>query len=90
MEVKEFIGEKVVYDELGQVIWGVDSDGGHQRIADIRGWGAIQNLFKTKDGLIDEDKAAIFQDELGKWIADAINEKLQRERIGNILKQYEN
>jgi hypothetical protein len=30
--------------------------------------------------LIDEERAAIFQDELGRWIVDAINEKLEREQ----------
>lgn len=39
-------------------------------IAEVRGWGAIQNLFKT------QKEAADFQDELGKFIADAINYKL--------------
>jgi hypothetical protein len=80
MEVKDFIGVKVTYDECGQFIWGVDKDGGHQKLADLRGWGAIQNLFKTKNGLIDVEKAASFQDELGRWLVDAINEKLERER----------
>ena len=80
MKVIDFIGVKATYDEHGQYIWGVDKDGGHQKLADLRGWGAIQNLFKTKDGLIDEEKAESFQDELGRWLVDAINEKLERER----------
>jgi hypothetical protein len=79
MKVTDFIGAKATYDERGQTIWGVSKDGKYQKIADVRGWGAIQNLFKAPGGLIDEDKAASFQDELGKWIVDAINEKLQRE-----------
>ena len=29
--------------------------------------------------MIDEEKAASFQDELGRWLVDAINEKLERE-----------
>ena len=49
-------------------------------IADLRGWGAIQNLFKLKGGAIDFEKAEKFQDDLGQWIADAINEKLEREK----------
>lgn len=80
MKVTDFIGVKATYDEYGQFILGVDKDGGHQKLADLRGWGAIQNLFKTKGGLIDEEKAASFQDELGRWLVDAINEKLERER----------
>lgn len=80
MKVTDFIGVKATYDEDGQCIWAIDKDGGHQKLADLRGWGAIQNLFKTKGGLIDEEKAASFQDELGRWLVDAINEKLERER----------
>ena len=79
MKVTDFIGVKAIYDEYGQYIWAVDKDGGHQKLADLRGWGAIQNLFKTKKGLIDEEKAASFQDELGRWLVDAINGKLERE-----------
>jgi hypothetical protein len=76
----EYLGEKVKYDDHGQLIWAVDKDGGLQRVADLRGWGAIQNLFKKKDGFIDEDAAAKYQDSIGAWIVDAINEKLERER----------
>lgn len=36
----------------------------------IRGWGAIQNMF---DDLKDAEE---FQNEVGRWIADAINKKL--------------
>jgi hypothetical protein len=79
MKVTDFIGVKATYDEHGQTIWGVSKDGEYQKIADVRGWGAIQNLFKAPASSIDEDKAASFQDELGKWIVDAINEKLKRE-----------
>ena len=79
MKVTDFIGVKAIYDEYGQYIWAVDKDGGHQKLADLRGWGAIQSLFKTKKGLVDEEKAASFQDELGRWLVDAINEKLERE-----------
>jgi hypothetical protein len=80
MKVTDFIGVKATYDNYGQYICGVDKEGGHQKLADLRGWGAIQNLFKTDTDLIDIDKASIFQDEVGKWIVDAINEKLAREK----------
>jgi len=79
MKVTDFIGAKATYDERGQTIWGVSKEGLYQKIADVRGWGAIRNMFLTTDGLVNEDKASSFQDELGKWIVDAINEKLQRE-----------
>ncbi len=77
MKVTDFLGVKVTYDEDGQFIWAVDKDAGLQKIADVRAWGAIQNLFKNADGTIDLKKASEFQDELGKWIVDCINEKLQ-------------
>lgn len=51
-----------------------------QKVADLRGWGAIQLLFKNKDGTIDFVKAEKFQDELGLWVVDAINEKLNKEK----------
>ncbi len=77
--VKEFIGEKVVYDEMGQMIFAVDKDGGHQMFLDLRGWGHIQNMFKLPGGQIDEESAMKYQDKLGQWVVDAINEKLERE-----------
>jgi hypothetical protein len=40
-------------------------------IISVRGWGAIQHLFKT------EEEAIEFQNELGIFIQDAINEKLK-------------
>lgn len=48
-----------------------------QMLLDVRAWGAIQNLPEFKNNA---QKAANFQDELGEWIAKAINEKLRRER----------
>jgi hypothetical protein len=86
-EIKKFIGDHVKYDEWGGgYIWGesgmiadvvnVDEPAYEGRepetpIVSIRGWGAIQHLFKT----LDEQEA--FQDELGRFIQDAINEKLK-------------
>jgi len=77
----DFLGKKVFLDEnRGGYIWAEDEEGGLQMIAEMRGWGAIQNLFKLEEDGIDFEKAEDFQDDLGKWIADAINEKLERER----------
>jgi len=80
MKPQDFIGEKAIYDEQGFIIWGVHKDDSWERLADIRGWGSIQHLFKDEKGLIDDDAAAKFQDDLGRWIVAAINEKLERER----------
>jgi len=86
-EIKKFIGH-AKYDEWGGgYIWGFDDDMSAQiigqvniptktevnEVLSIRGWGAIQNIFPN---ITDAEQ---FQDELGKFIADAINEKLQRD-----------
>jgi len=74
MKPQDFIGKKATYDADGQIIWGEDAKGGLQMLLDVRGWGAIQHLFKT------QEEAMKYQDELGAWFTDAINEKLERER----------
>jgi hypothetical protein len=72
MKIEKWLKD-VYYDEFGTHIWNKDKEGDIQKVADIRGWGAIQNLFKT------QKEAEEFQDEIGKFIADAINEKVQRD-----------
>lgn len=72
MKIEEFIGENVNYDEHSPMIWGNRENGTTQLILDVRGWGAIQNMFKT------QEEAMEFQDKLGLWITDAINDKLKK------------
>lgn len=80
MKVTQFINGEVQYDEFsGKYFWIKQNDGGSQMLAEMRGFGAIQHLFKDTHGIIDVDKAAEFQDEIGKWIAAAINEKREIE-----------
>jgi hypothetical protein len=79
-EIKEFIGTAKHDEFKGTYIWGVDKNGGHQMIAELRGWGAIQNMFKNKDGSINFKDAEQFQDELGKFIVEAINEKINNNK----------
>jgi hypothetical protein len=43
-----------------------------QIVAEVRGWGRLQNEFETKD------EAAKFQDEVGEFIVEAIREKIER------------
>jgi hypothetical protein len=71
----------VYYDEYGTYLWAKDSEYYNQTIAiaEVRGWGAIQNKFSTIE------EAEKFQDEVGKFIADAINEKIER-----LTKQQDN
>jgi hypothetical protein len=82
VKITDFIGEKVWFDDAGAgYIWGKEKNDGCQMIGQVRGWGAIQNLFKNKDGSVDFKKAKDFQDGLGAWIADAIQQKLEKERM---------
>ena len=71
MTIEKWLAD-VHYDNLGTCIWNREKDGGNQMIADIRGWGAIQNEFKTNE------EAEKFQDEVGEFIVEAIREKLAR------------
>ena len=73
MKLQEWLKD-VYYDPFGQYLWSKqDDDGGSQMIGEVRGWGALQHEFDT------EDEAAKFQDEVGKFIAEAINEKIKRD-----------
>lgn len=82
MTIKDWLKD-VYYDAFGQRLWSKqDEDGGSQMIGEIRGWGAIQQLFGTHKECVE------FQDEVGKFIADAINEKVKRkmaEEVANKL-----
>lgn len=79
MEIDKFINGKVSYDKEGQYFWIHGDSNGIQMLAELRGFGAIQNMF-VKKGIIDMDAASLFQDEIGKFIAEAINEKMQRSK----------
>lgn len=74
-KVKAFIG-KAEYDLDGNQIVGIDSNGGRQLLLDVRGWGAIQNLFISRGGSVDIDRAKDFQDQVALFIVDAINNSL--------------
>lgn len=72
--IKEFLNGKVVYDK-GSNMFFVN---GEQMVLDMRGWGHIQNMFKEGQKY-DLDAAAEYQDRIGEFIAEAINEKMERE-----------
>lgn len=73
ISIKDWLKD-VYYDEFGQYLWSKqDADSGSQMIGEIRGWGALQKEFKT------QEECAKFQDEVGKFIADAINEKIKKD-----------
>ena len=71
MTIKQWL-QNVHYDEYGQYLWAKHDDG-NQMIGEVRGWGALQQEFKTEAG------AEEFQDEVVKFIAEAINEKVKRD-----------
>lgn len=78
---KSFIGDSVYYDQYGGgYIWGkptnqmvaeVEEVEEGNAVVSIRGWGDIQNL-KNLPCSPEE-----FQDAIGEFIVDAINEKLK-------------
>jgi hypothetical protein len=79
-DILNFIGTSVRFDDFGGgYFWGKQPNGDEQMIGEIRGYGAIQNLFLDKKGGCDFDNADRFQDDLGKFIAQAITEKIERE-----------
>lgn len=74
-EIRKYVG-KAKYDEMGQIIFRGADKNNLQQFLDVRGWGAIQNMdeFKTMD------EAAAFQDRVGKWVVEVINEKLNENK----------
>jgi adenine-specific DNA methylase len=72
MKIEEWLSN-VFYDEFGTHIWNKEDESGSiQLVADVRGWGRIQNEFTNYD------EAAKFQDEVGEFITEAIKEKIER------------
>lgn len=69
MKIEDFI-KKASYDYNGQMIFGQD---GKQLLLDVRGWGAIH----TNPNIDNPEK---FQDDLGEWVADAINRKIESQK----------
>jgi hypothetical protein len=67
----QFWLSNVFYDEHGTQIFNKYADGKIQLIADIRGWGRLQNEFENIS------EAADFQDEVGRFITEAIREKME-------------
>ena len=68
MKITDYINGKVSYDE--GCVWINDL-----MILQVRGWGNIQYILPT------QKEAEAFQDQVGQFIADAINEKIEREKL---------
>lgn len=73
MTIKEHIG-KAKYDPHGMLIHADREHGEYKPIADVRGWAIIDGHFDS------EEEAWLFMDQLGQFITDAINEKIEREK----------
>ena len=73
-EIIDFIGT-VNYqgDDLGTYIWAKRPDGTRELILIVCGYNSDT---EEKEG---KEVAELFQDEIGKFIAEAINEKIKRE-----------
>lgn len=72
MTIEKWLSD-VYYDEFGTHIWNKeDKDGGSQLVAEIRGWGRLQNEFPTLK------ESENFQDGVGEFIVQAIREKIAR------------
>jgi len=69
----DFVKGGIRYDIESQYFFNKEG----QTIAELRGWGAIQNLFKNGNDY-DLDAAAKFQDEVGDFIAQTINKGLEQ------------
>jgi len=82
MKIQDFINGKVTYEKLGFSFWINDPKGGLQMLALMRGRGVLIDMFKDRKGNVDMDAYRKFKDEVGDFIADAINEKLDRENKG--------
>jgi len=84
MKITDYIDGKVTYDPDGAYLWiNSVSNNGILMLGEIRGWGHIQHIkdfvIQTKDGKgIDYKAAEQFQDEVGQFVADAVNEKIER------------
>ena len=77
--ITDFINGEVTYDNEGQFFWINTANNGLQMLATLRGWGHIQHMFEDKNGkYVDMKKAAIYQDAIGQFVAEAINEKIKR------------
>ena len=78
MTVKKYIGKKTVFYPNGTHIWGVDEKGGHLPLLEIKFGKVIQDAFTTPKGDLNEMAMQSFQNRIGEFIMDSINEKLAR------------
>lgn len=84
MNVEKFLEGAIFYEEDTQTIWLVQkSDKTEIPIANVRGWSFFSNE------LMDFGEAVKTQDALGNFIADAIKEKLLRDKKTTTHEQHD-
>jgi hypothetical protein len=87
MKITDYINGEVKYDEQGTYLWITQPNGGLQMLGEVRGWGRIQNLFVDDELKLDFEAAAQFQDEIGKFIAEAVNEKIKKLKLEELTSE---
>ena len=70
MSIKEYLAGVEYNEELGSIVVNRENYG-QQIILDIRGYGFLSNIIKTHN-------TQEFQDEVGKFVVEAILEKLNK------------
>lgn len=81
MEIKDWLIGGVAFDKDDNDIFTIGCDsyfGTPNLICSIRGWARISNITETNG-----EVAVDFFDSVGQFIANAINEKLEREKMEN-------
>jgi hypothetical protein len=73
-KITDFIKGKVSYDNYGQYLWVNLIDDDKFMLGKIRGWGDLISSFKN----LSTDQLAEFQEQIGQFVADAINEKIEK------------
>lgn len=77
-QIIDFIGTANYQgDDLGTYLWGNKTDGTRELLAVVSGY----NVDTEKNEGIEQ--AELFQNELGNFIAEAINEKIKRDKLIN-------
>lgn len=77
-QIIDFIGTANYQgDDLGTYLWGNKTDGSRELLAVVSGY----NVDTEKNEGIEQ--AELFQNELGNFIAEAINEKIKRDKLIN-------
>lgn len=79
MTIKKYLGKGVIFYPNGTHIWAQDDNGGHISLMDIKIGKTMQDAFTNSRGELNELALQAFQNRLGEFLQDAINEKLRKQ-----------